>query len=608
MADYQAPIRDMQFVLNELIPLSAINTLPSFEEATEDLVAAILEEASKFATGVLSPLNWTGDREGSVLKDGKVTTPKGFRDAYLQYAEAGWIGLGGAPEHGGQGLPSVVATAVNEMWHSSNMAFTLCPMLTAGAIDAIEHHGSDAQKATYLEKLMSGQWAGTMNLTEPNAGSDLSVVATKATPEGDHYRIKGTKIYITYGEHDFTENIIHLVLARLPDAPAGVKGISLFIVPKFLVRADGSLGERNDVKCISIEHKLGIHASPTAVMSYGEGAGAIGYLVGEANRGLEYMFTMMNNARHAVGLEGVGISERAYQHAMNYALQRVQGRIVGKQGNLPIAYHPDVSRMLMTMRSQIHAMRAVAYLASAEADRARKHPDSSVREAAQSRVDFLIPIVKAWSTEQAIEITSLGVQVHGGMGYVEETGAAQHFRDARITTIYEGTTAIQANDLLGRKLLRDKGAEASKLITEMRSVAKALSAHSHADLKSMGSKLESSIAALERAVTWTLSHYAANPAAAFMSSYPLLKCFGVVCGAWMLGRSSLIAAKHLAEGSGDPFYAQKIAVSLFYTHHVLSGAAGLAETACEGDSSMRAAELGLNDSLEAAAPVAAKAA
>jgi len=343
MADYNAPVRDMQFVLNELIPLSEITALPGYEEAGEDLVVAILDEAAKFAGGVLAPLNWTGDQEGCVLSGDAVKTPKGFKEAYHQYAEAGWIGLGCDPEFGGQGLPSVVATAVNEMWHGANMSFMLCPMLSAGAIEAIEHHGSDAQRATYLENLVSGKWAGTMNLTEPNAGSDLSVVSAKALPDTPvgQYKISGTKIFITYGEHDFTENIIHLVLARLPDAPPGVKGISLFIVPKFLVNADGSLGARNDVKCISIEHKLGIHASPTAVMSYGEAGGAIGFLVGEANRGLEYMFTMMNNARLAVGLEGVGISERAYQAAASYALQRVQGKIPGKAGRLPIAYHPS---------------------------------------------------------------------------------------------------------------------------------------------------------------------------------------------------------------------------------------------------------------------------
>jgi len=462
-ADYRAPLADMQFILHELIPFSTINSLPAYQEVSDDLVNTILEEASKFAGEVLGPLNWTGDQEGCSYSEGAVKTPQGFKAAYQQYIEAGWISLAANSDFGGQGLPITLATPVNEMWHSANMAFMLCPMLTAGAIEAIEHHASSDQQALYLPPLVSGQWAGTMNLTEPSAGSDLSAVSSKAIPNGDHYLISGTKIFITYGEHDFTENIIHLVLARLPDAPPGVKGISLFIVPKFLVNTDGSLGKRNDVQCVSIEHKLGIHASPTAVMSFGETGGAIGYLVGEANRGLEYMFTMMNNARLAVGLEGVAIAERAYQQAAQYARERVQGKVPQKTDKLPILHHADVQRMLMLMKTQTEAMRALAYIAAAQSDLAQKHPDASVRDASQKRVDLLTPIVKAWSTEQAIEIASLGVQVHGGMGYIEETGAAQHLRDARITTIYEGTTGIQAGDLLGRKIVRDEGQEAKSL-------------------------------------------------------------------------------------------------------------------------------------------------
>ncbi len=598
MADYNAPIRDMQFNLDELVPLSEITALPGYEEAGEDLVAAILEEGAKFASGVLAPLNWGGDQEGCQLVGDTVKTPKGFKEAYQQFSEAGWIGLSCDPDYGGQGLPSVVATAVNEMWHSANMAFTLCPMLNAGAVDAIHHHGSDEQKAMYLPNLISGQWSGTMNLTEPNAGSDLSVVSTKAVPHPDgRYRITGTKIYITFGEHDMSENIIHLVLARLPDAPAGVKGISMFIVPKFLVNPDGSLGERNDLKCISIEHKLGIHGSPTAVMSYGEKTGAIGFLVGQPNRGLEYMFTMMNSARLAVGLEGVGISERAYQQAAGYALQRVQGKIPGKAGNLPIAYHPDVSRMLMTMRAQIQAMRSLAYMAAAEIDRASRHPDAEKKALAQARVDLLIPIVKAWATEQAVEITSLGVQIHGGMGFVEETGAAQHFRDARITPIYEGTTGIQANDLLGRKIVRDGGKEARRLIEEMKVVANALSASSDLQFKSMGGTLGTAVLNLERAVEWVLDVFPKNPAAAMAGAYPLLKCFGLVCGGWLLGRSALIAAGHIAKGSTDPYYTQKIGVASFYSHHVLTGASGLSQAVRLGEEVCDAMTHGLNDIL-----------
>ncbi len=598
MADYHAPIRDMQFNLDELVPLSEITALPGYEEAGEDLVAAILEEGAKFASGVLAPLNWGGDQEGCQLVGDTVKTPKGFKEAYQQFSEAGWIGLSCDPNYGGQGLPSVVATAVNEMWHSANMAFTLCPMLNAGAVDAIHHHGSDEQKAMYLPNLISGQWSGTMNLTEPNAGSDLSVVSTKAVPDQDgRYRITGTKIFITFGEHDMSENIIHLVLARLPDAPPGVKGISMFIVPKFLVNADGSLGERNDLKCISIEHKLGIHGSPTAVMSYGEKTGAIGFLVGQPNRGLEYMFTMMNSARLAVGLEGVGISERAYQQAASYALQRVQGKIPGKSGNLPIAYHPDVSRMLMTMRAQIQAMRSLAYMAAAEIDRASRHPDAEQKALAQARVDLLIPIVKAWATEQSVDITSLGVQIHGGMGFVEETGAAQHFRDARITPIYEGTTGIQANDLLGRKIVRDGGKEARRLIDEMKGVANELSASSDLQFKSMGSTLGSAVLNLERAVEWVLDVFPKNPAAAMAGAYPLLKCFGLVCGGWLLGRSALIAARHIGTGSTDSFYTQKIGVASFYSHHVLTGASGLSQAVRLGEEVCDAMAHGLNDIL-----------
>jgi alkylation response protein AidB-like acyl-CoA dehydrogenase len=426
------------------------------------------------------------------------------------------------------------------------------------------------------------------------------VVAAKALPQADgSYRITGTKIFITFGEHDLTENIIHLVLARLPDAPAGVKGISMFIVPKFLVHPDGRLGARNDVQCISIEHKLGIHASPTAVMSYGEKEGAIGFLVGQANRGLEYMFTMMNNARLAVGLEGVGISERAYQQAAGYAVQRVQGKVIGREGHLPIAYHPDVARMLMTMRAQTQAMRALAYLAAAESDRALREPDPAQRQLAQARVDFLIPIVKGFCTEQSIDITSLGVQVHGGMGFIEETGAAQHLRDARITTIYEGTTGIQANDLLGRKIVRDGGKEARRLLEEMKATASELQSSSDMELKTIGAALGTSVLALDRAIEWTVASFASNAPAAFAGAYPLMKCWGLVTGGWLLARSAVIASEKLAQGSSDAFYTQKLGVATFYAHHLLSAAPGLAQSVRLGEEVVGAMQRGLNDVLAA---------
>ena len=598
MADYNAPVEDMRFVLNELVPMSEITALPGYEDAGDDLVSAILDEAAKFAGGVLAPLNWVGDREGCVLTGDDVKTPAGFAQAYAQFVEAGWLGLGCNPEFGGQGMPTVVATAVKEMWHAANMAFGLCPMLTDGAIEAIAHHGSDAQKAAYLPNLVSGKWAGTMNLTEPNAGSDLSVVATKAIAQADGtYRITGTKIYITYGEHDLTENIIHLVLARLPDAPAGVKGISLFIVPKFLLNDAGGIGARNDLKCLSIEHKLGIHASPTAVMSFGETTGAVGYLVGEENRGLEYMFTMMNNARLSVGLEGVAISERAYQQAAAYAMQRVQGKVPGKAAGAPIAHHPDVARMLMMMRSQTQAMRALAYTAAAELDRARCHPNTAQRSLAQARADLLIPVVKGWCTEQSIDITSLGIQIHGGMGYVEETGAAQHFRDARITTIYEGTTGIQANDFLGRKILRDKGQEAHRLIDEIKALATQMQGSSDMRFKTMGATLGTAVLSLDRAVEWVIDIYPNNPSAALAGASPLLKSFGIVTGAWLLGKSAILAAKKVKDNSTNSFYLQKIGVAVFYFHHVLPGAAGLSQSVRLGEEATLAMADGLGDLL-----------
>lgn len=593
--DYRAPLDEMQFVLHQLIPMSVINDLPGYEDVSEDLVNTILEEAAKFASQVLSPLNWCGDQAGCIYTDGDVKTPDGFKQAYQQYSEAGWISLAANTNFGGQGLPLSLATPVNEMWHSANMAFMLCPMLTAGAVEAIEHHATPKQQALYLPPLISGQWAGTMNLTEPAAGSDLSAVTTKAIPKGDYFLITGTKIYITYGEHDFTENIIHLVLARLPDAPPGVKGISLFIVPKWLVNQDGSLGVRNDVRCHSIEHKLGIHASPTAVMAFGEETGATGYLVGEAHRGLEYMFTMMNNARLAVGLEGVAIAERAYQHAAHYAKERVQGRVAGSPEKLPILHHADVQRMLMLMKTQTEAMRALAYLAAAQSDFAQKHPDKAIRESSQLRVDLLTPIVKAWSTEQAIEITSIGIQIHGGMGYIEETGAAQYLRDARITSIYEGTTGIQAIDLLGRKIIRDGGAEARRLMTEIQTCVVELNMSSNNQLQSIAADLQKAVQSVSKALDWVLHVHATNPLAALTGAYPLLRCFGFVCGGWLMAKAALISEEVLQGDSRNAFALQKIASTTFYSQAILPQVHGLVDTVCAGASLAQAMQDSLAD-------------
>ncbi|MBI1397641.1 MAG: acyl-CoA dehydrogenase [Betaproteobacteria bacterium] len=578
MSTYSAPLRDMQFVLKELVDLEAIGRLPGCEELGADLVDAVLEEAGKFATGVLDPLNVPGDRTGAKWSDGTVTSVPGFRQAYGQFVEAGWAAVGGDPDFGGQGLPHVLSQQLSEMWNSACMSFCLCPMLTSGAMLAIKRHGSDEQKQRFVPKLVSGEWTGTMNLTEPQAGSDLSAVRTRAVPEGDHYRIKGTKIFITWGEHDMTENIVHLVLARTPDAPEGVKGISLFIVPKFLVNEDGTLGARNDVRCVSIEHKLGIHGSPTAVMAYGDGDGAIGYLVGEENRGLEYMFTMMNFARLEVGIEGIAIAERAYQHALDYAKQRVQGREPGVRSGdrVTIIHHPDVRRMLMMMKSQVEAMRALAGCAAEALDHALANPDPDTRRFGQALFDLLTPVVKGWSTEQSIEIASTGVQIHGGMGFVEETGAAQYLRDARITSIYEGTTGIQANDLVGRKLALEKGATARALIVRMRAFDAELGQFpDHPALASIRASLADGVKLLDEATAWLLEAYGTDVKTALAGAVPYLKLWGVVAGGWQMARAALIAKRRLDEDAGDhDFYRAKLATARFFAEHVLPRAHG----------------------------------
>jgi len=585
MSEYKAPLRDMQFVLTELAGLADVAKLPGCEEVNAELVNQVLEEAGKFASGVLSPLNKPADEEGSKWNSGAVTTPKGFREAYRQFVEGGWNGLQLPSEYGGQGLPRIVSTPVIEMWKSANLSFSLCPMLTAGAVEALLLRGSAPLKETYLKKMVAGTWTGTMNLTEPQAGSDLALVKTRAVRQADgSYRLHGQKIFITYGEHDLAENIVHMVLARTPDAPEGVKGISLFVVPKFFVNKDGSLGTRNDVKCASIEHKLGIHASPTAVMIYGEKEGAAGHLVGEENRGLEYMFIMMNAARFAVGLEGLSISERAYQQALAYAKERIQSRDLAGGGKaVPIIRHPDVRRMLMAMKSQTEAMRALAYVVAAAMDKAQRHPDKEERSRAQAFVDFMIPVVKGWSTETGIEVASTGIQVHGGMGFIEETGAAQHLRDARITTIYEGTTGIQANDLIGRKIARDGGAMAQAVIKLMRSTEGDLGKAGGEDLSAIQASLSAGIGAASECVDWIVASYGADIKAVHAGSVPFLKLLGIVSGGWQMARAALVAHKRLAEGKGEkPFYEAKIKTARFYADHVLAHAPALRNVVVRG--------------------------
>ncbi len=588
MSSYIAPLRDMQFVIEHLAGRAEIAALPNSEEFGEDLVDAILSEAARMAQEVLDPLNGSGDRQGARLGEDGVKAADGFAEAYRQYVEGGWNGLCSAPDFGGQGMPKLIGSAVSEILQSANMAFSLCPMLTASAVEALEFHGSEAHKARYLEKLVSGEWTGTMNLTEPQAGSDLSVVAMKAVPEGDHYRLHGQKIYITWGDHDMTDNIIHMVLARTPDAPEGVKGISLFIVPKFLVNEDGSLGERNEVHCVSLEHKLGIHASPTAVLAYGGKEGAIGYLVGEENKGLVYMFTMMNDARLAVGLQGMAISERAYQRALGYARERVQGRPPGqKKGErVAILHHPDVRRMLMQMKAHTEAMRALGYVAGAALDIARRHNEDAERAAALSRAELLIPVVKGWCTESGVEVTSLGVQIHGGMGYVEETGAAQYFRDARIATIYEGTTGIQANDLVGRKLRLDEGAAMRAMLGDMRETLAALKASDNEHLGEIARHFEAGIETLESATDHVLGMLADDMASALGVAVNYLMLTGYVAGGWQMGRAALVAEGQLRSGEDSQFHSAKLVTARFYAEHLLPRAAALGVTIEAGADSL----------------------
>ncbi|MFZ3285634.1 MAG: acyl-CoA dehydrogenase [Telluria sp.] len=592
---YTAPLRDMLFVMNELAALPAIGQLPGCEDASADTVEAVLDENAKFCGSVVAPLNHASDKEPSWFHDGQVHTSNGFKDAFKAFGEAGWQGVQHPAGFGGQGLPKLVAAPCTEMLNSASLSFALCPLLTDGAIEALLTAGSDAQKALYLEPLISGRWTGTMNLTEPQAGSDLAAVRARAVPQGDgSYKVFGTKIFITYGEHDMAENIVHLVLARTPDAPEGVKGISLFVVPKFLPGADGSPGARNDVHCVSIEHKLGIKASPTAVLQFGDHGGAIGALVGEENRGLEYMFIMMNSARFAVGMQGVAVAERAYQKAVRFARERVQSRdLAGSAGPVAIIHHPDVRRMLMSMRAQTEAARALAYVGAAACDFAHHHPDATTRTSSQAFYEYLVPLIKGWSTELAQDVTSTGIQVHGGMGYIEETGAAQLYRDARILTIYEGTTAIQANDLVGRKTVRDGGATARTIIAQVRATETQLIAMRDGarggDFKAILRHLSSGSAALEEVVAYVLENIKSDTKGVFSGSVLYLKLAGIVLGGWQMARAALIAAQKLDAGDGDArFYQAKIGTARFFADHVLSQAAGLRSAIIEGSAGVLA--------------------
>ncbi len=579
MTDYAAPIADMRFVLDELAGLGEIAGLPGYEEATPDLVDAVLSEAGRLAAEVLAPLNYSGDREGSIFENGVVRTPRGFREAYAQFKEGGWGSLPFDPAYGGQGLPWVLAVTVQEMWSAANLSFSLAPMLTQGAVEALQLHGTDEQKQTYLPKLISGEWSGTMNLTEPQAGTDVGALTTRAEPNGDHYLITGQKIFITWGEHDCAENIVHMVLARTPDAPAGTKGISLFIVPKFLLNPDGTPGQRNDLRCVSLEDKLGIHASPTCVMAYGDSEGAVGFLVGEENRGMEYMFTMMNTERLMVGVQGLAVGERAYQAALAYARERVQSRAIGSRdpAPVPIIRHPDVRRMLMTMKAMNEAMRALAYTTAGALDRAKRHPDAAHRAAYQARVDLLTPVVKAWLSDGGCEVTSIGVQVHGGMGFIEETGAAQYYRDARITPIYEGTNGIQALDLVSRKLLRDEGAAAKALIAEMEATSAELNG---AALDAIRGPLAEGIAALSAATNWLLEAGPSDLAQAAAGASPYLRLIGIVAGGWLLACTAAAAAQK--QGGDNDYLESKILTARFYADNILPRAAAEAAAVTRG--------------------------
>jgi alkylation response protein AidB-like acyl-CoA dehydrogenase len=599
---YVAPVKDMLFCMKELADLQAVARLPGFEEAGLDTAQAVLEECARFSQEVLAPLNREGDVHPSTWKDGVVTTTPGFKEAFRQFGEGGWQGLQHPGDFGGQGLPKTIGAACIEMINSANLSFALCPLLTDGAIEALLTAGTREQQDAFIPKMISGEWTGTMNLTEPQAGSDLALVRTRAEPIGDgRYKLYGTKIFITYGEHDMAENIVHLVLARVVGAPEGVKGISLFIVPKFILNADGSPGARNDAWCVSIEHKLGIKASPTAVLQFGEqggegldGPGAVGTLIGQENRGLEYMFIMMNAARYAVGIQGIAVAERAYQKAAAFARERVQSRPVDGSvaGSATIIHHPDVRRMLMTMRAYTEGCRAMAIVAAAAFDSAHHDPDPEVRKRNQAFYEFLVPLVKGYSTEMSIEVASLGIQVHGGMGFIEETGAAQLLRDARILTIYEGTTAIQANDLVGRKTARDGGRVALGIAAQVAATEKELATSGIPAAGSMLRRLTAAREAFEQVVAFVASRSKTDPNAVFAGSVNYLMLAGNLMAGWQMARALLAAGRLLAAGEGDEaFLEAKVATARFYAEHLLSKAPGLRDAIVEGADSVTAMAL-----------------
>ncbi len=594
VVSYIAPVKDMLFNIEHLANLAQVAAMPGFEDAGLDTAQAVLGEAARFNQEVLAPLNWDGDQKPSSWRDGVVTTTPGFKHAFAQFAQAGWQGLQHPVDYGGQGLPKTIGAACIEMVNSANMSFALCPLLTDGAIEALLTAGSDELKAIYLEKLVSGQWTGTMNLTEPQAGSDLAMVRSRAEPQPDgSYKVFGTKIFITYGEHDMAENIVHLVLARVSGAPDGVKGISLFVVPKFMVNADRSLGKRNDVACVSIEHKLGIKASPTAVLQYGDNGGAVGYLVGQENRGLEYMFIMMNAARYAVGMQGIAIAERAYQKAVAFARERVQSRPVDGsiKASAPIIHHPDVKRMLMTMRAYTEGCRAMASVAAAAYDASHHHSDADTRKQNQAFYEYLVPLVKGYSTEMSLEVTSLGVQVHGGMGFIEETGAAQYYRDARILTIYEGTTAIQANDLVGRKTGRDGGQTALAIAARVEQAEQELLASGSDDARAVAARLAAARTAFVDVVRYVADHSKGSPNAVFAGSVPYLMLAGNLVAGWQMARALLVAQEHIAQGQDVAFMQAKIITARFYADHLLTKVPGLRDCIVDGADSVSALAL-----------------
>ena len=591
---YIAPITDMLFNIEHLADIAQIARMPGFEDAGLETAQAVLEECAKFNQDVIAPLNVAGDRNPSSFKDGVVTTTPGFKEAFAQYAAGGWQGLQHPLAFGGQGLPKTIGAACGEMLNSANMSFALCPLLSDGATEALLTAGSEELNAIYLEKLISGKWTGTMNLTEPQAGSDLAMVRSRAEPQADGtYKVFGTKIYITYGEHDMAENIVHLVLARVVGAPEGVKGISLFVVPKFMVSKDGSLGERNDVHCVSIEHKLGIKASPTAVLQYGDHGGAVGYIVGQENRGLEYMFIMMNSARYAVGMQGIAIAERAYQHAVAYAKDRVQSRPVDGSMNASatIIHHPDVKRMLMTMRGYIEGCRAMASVAAAAYDASHHHPDADTRKQNEAFYEFLVPIIKGYCTEMSLEVTSLGVQVHGGMGFIEDTGAAQYYRDAKILTIYEGTTAIQANDLVGRKTARDGGRTAQAIAAQIEKTEAELGKRDSADAAAVLKRLKAAREAFVEVVGFVADNTKASPNAVFSGSVPYLMLAGNLMAGWQLARSLIVAEDLAKAGTDIAFMKAKIVTARFFAEHILNKVPAVRDSIVDGADSVTALAL-----------------